>query len=304
MDEAKMLELAQTRAASVVVRLVGGLGNQLFCYAAARCLAIANRLNLFVDATSGFAFDGTYRREYLLHQFSIEASVAPRAWCFDFLGGRLLRFLLRRGSRYLPRNFRPFIEDRHNSQFEKWFMDVHPHGPVWVEGLFQSPKYFEDIQEVIRREFRVSRPLGVRAKAERALIESQEEPVALGIRLYQEVTQCGIHPVLNRDYYLRAAEVLRPQLRRPHYFIFCNDRNWVTEHLRWPYPHTLIEPKPRNEDAYQDLWLMTMCKHFIIPNSTFHWWGAWLAANELKLVVATARGFPNQDTIPASWITI
>jgi hypothetical protein len=64
----------------------------------------------------------------------------------------------------------------------------------------------------------------------------------------------------------------------------------------------MIEPKPRNEEAYQDLWLMTACKHFIIPNSTFHWWGAWLAASEHKLVVAPARGFSNRDILPPTWL--
>lgn len=265
---------------------------------------LANSLSLSVDCRTGFAADRAYCRVYLLDKFAIESTVASGWRCFDFPGGRLVRFVTRRLSRYLSPNWRPLIEDRLNSRFEKWFMDIRPHGPVWIEGLFQSSKYFEDVQDTIRREFRIVQVPGAVAQAERAMIEQQEEPVALGIRLYQEVKQPGIHTILSREYYLRAAEALRSQLRNPHYFIFCNDHNWVREHLRWPYPHTVIEPKPKNEDAHQDLWLMTACKHFIIPNSTFHWWGAWLATNQNKVVVAPARCFPNRDTIPSTWLTV
>jgi hypothetical protein len=289
---------------SVTIRVVGGLGNQLFCYAAARRLAIANGMDLYVDAVSGFAFDYAYHRTYLLDRFSIEASVASARKCFSFPSGRLCRLVLRRCSRWLPRNRRFFFEDRPYSQFEKWFMDVRPKGSVWVEGFFQSPKYFEDIEKNIRNEFRISRTVGATTRRERVLIEKEEEPVMLGVRLYQEARRRGVHLVLSREYYLRAEQALRPRLRNPHYFIFCNDRNWVTEHLRWPYPHTVIEPKPGNEEAYQDLWLMTACKHFIIPNSTFHWWGAWLAEGEKKVVVAPGRGFYNQDTVPATWLKV
>lgn len=292
------------KRASVTVRVVGGLGNQLFCYAAGRRLALASDSDLLVDTVSGFAFDYSYRRKYLLDQFAIKAVDASAGRCFCFPGGRLCRLVLRRASRCVPLNYRPYIEDRHNRRFESWFLDIRPKGSVWVEGLFQSPKYFEGIEDSIRQEFRVSKPVGSTAQTERSLIESEEEPVALGIRLYEDVPRPGIHPVLSREYYLRAAEVLRPRLRHPHYFIFCSNRKWVAEQLRWPYPHTIIEPKARNEDAYQDLWLMGACRHFIIPNSTFHWWGAWLAPREKKLVAAPRQGFSNQDVIPAEWLTV
>lgn len=288
----------------MILRLRGGLGNQLFSYSAARQLALVSGASLVVDTVTGFRSDRTYRRAYLLGQFRIIAVPAPRGWRLDFPGGHLVRFALKRVSRCLPPNMRPYLEDQKNRQFEPWFTAVRPRRSVWVEGYFQSPKYFEDISDVIRREFRPVKEPDPVALAERKLIEREPESVALGVRLYQEVTQPGKHTVLGREYYLRAAETMNARLRQPHYFIFCNDRQWVTEHLRWPYPHTVIEPKPRNEDAYQDLWLMTACKHFIIPNSTFHWWGAWLAANEQKIVIAPSKGFPNRDTIPDSWVKV
>lgn len=135
-------------------------------------------------------------------------------------------------------------------------------------------------------------------------IHREENPVCLGVRLLQEVANTDYYLVLPDEYYKRAVEKICEQVNNPHFFIFCIDQKWVEKNLLLPYPHTFITQKPDDESACEDLWLMSFCKHFIIPNSTYHWWGAWLSENKGKIVIAPAEGFHNKDIIPDGWQTI
>ena len=283
----------------IIARVCGGLGNQLFIYAAARRISLINELSLKLDIISGFKSDTQYRRNCLLHQFNINGEIASKKESYEFAGGRLLRYLVRRINKFIRFENRFYISEQSPFCFDDRVLSLKPKKSIYMEGYWHSEKYFKDIEWVIRNDFKIIADHEPIAMQEAQKIKAMKNPVCIGIRLFQEAVKPGIHRVLSKKYYRKAVEIVSREVENPHFFIFCNDNNFV---LQLPYDHTHIKPKPENERAYEDLWLMSLCRHFIISNSSYHWWGAWLSDNKEKIVIAPKNGFYNQDIIPNGWI--
>ena len=146
-----MKDIHQVAAAKVIVRILGGLGNQLFCYAAARRLALVNDAELVLDTVSGFTYDRVYRRQYQLDHFNIPCRKAtPTERLEPF--GRLRRWLLRTWNRRLPFEKRSYIFQE-GLDFDPRLLEFKPRGTVYLEGYWQSEKYFKDVEDIIRQEF-------------------------------------------------------------------------------------------------------------------------------------------------------
>ncbi len=285
----------------IIVRIVGGLGNQLFCYAAARRLSLANGVPLKLDAVSGFRND-QYGRVYLLDKFNIKAQKASPLESFDFRGGRLARYAARKANRLVRFERRRYIVEETEDRFDPRMLGIRPVGSVYLEGYWQSPKYFLDVEDDLRRDLAITEPHEEITIQESLAIKKAENPVCLGVRLFQETA--GNQNIMSRDYYLAAMDKMASAIPNAHFFVFCNDAQWVMKNLEIRHPHTFITPKPESERACEDLWLMGLCNHFIIPNSTYHWWGAWLSKNKAKIVFAPKHGFPNAHTVPSEWNVI
>jgi len=284
----------------IVVRIYGGLGNQLFCYAAARRLSFVNNLQLKLDTVSGFKKD-QYQRKYLLYQFNVHGETANPRESFDFMGG-ISRRLIKLFNKFMDFEKRFYITEESIYHFDPRILNLRPKCALYMDGYWQSEKYFEDIESVIRNDIKITVPHESITLQESELIKNVENSICLGIRLYQEVTKTGIHIALPKEYYRKAVEKIVELVEEPHFFIFCNDRKKAESHFHVPYPHTFVTPKPENERAYEDLWLMSLCQHFIISNSSYHWWGAWLSENKDKIVITPEKGFYNKDIIPDRWI--
>lgn len=119
---------------------------------------------------------------------------------------------------------------------------------------------------------------------------------------------------LTQGYYTRAMEYIAKIVENPHFYIFSDDINWVEKNMEFNYPHTFVKGN-MEQDSYIDMWLMSQCKHNIIANSTFSWWGAWLNNNPEKIVIApNVWGKESQslektkqrlnEIIPVGWILI
>ena len=108
------------------------------------------------------------------------------------------------------------------------------------------------------------------------------------------------------DYYNRAAHSIAQHVEEPHFFCFSDDLDWLKASLKIEFPLTYVSRSPMHEDdnTINDLWLMSQCKHHIIANSTFSWWGAWLNNNPDKIVIAPVCEWQNPDYIPNGWITL
>jgi hypothetical protein len=288
----------------IITRLLGGLGNQMFQYAAGRRLAHVLSVELKLDVTWMDKFLG---RPYALGNLNIEekfasaseiATVAPT--------GRLGHALAKRWPKKWPR----YIQEKH-FHFDPDILKL-PDG-VYLKGFWQSEKYFLDIAETIRREFTVKHPLSEKAKEMSEPIAS-EQSVSLHIRRGDYVTSRTMkrhHGVCELDYYFRCVDYLKQLVKNAHFFIFSNDQQWARDNLKQLHPATFIDYN-RPDKNYEDLWLMSQCKHNIITNSTFSWWGAWLNPGKDKIVLAPKQWFSKKDQLatkmddlfPPGWITL
>ena len=264
----------------VIARIAGGLGNQLFIYAAARRLALKNDAELVLDTISGFKYDLKYKRKFQLDNFVgiyREATAHERFEPFS----KLRRYLARIVSK-LKKNNVKFLTDFKNS-FDPSILNLRFTGNIYLEGYWQNEKYFKDCEDVIRNDLKITPPtddlnLGLAKKIKSHL------SIAIHVRFFFD-QETGLD--VSNSYYNAAIEAMERKFENAHYYLFsdkpCEAKNIID------LPHdriTLVKNNLSEENAYADLWLMSLCDHFIIANSTFSWWGAWLSENNSKYVLA------------------
>ncbi len=292
----------------VISRISGGVGNQLFCYAAARRLALVNNAELVIDDVSGFARDHAYRRRYQLDHFSIpcrRATPAERLEPFS----RVRRYLKRALNRRRPFEERTYIQQE-GVDFDPRLLQLKPRGTVYLEGYWQSEGYFKDVEDTIRSDLRIQPPADV-ASLEMAARIRDCLAVAIHVRFFDSPGEHGTNNTIS-DYYARAVEHTDTLVPGAHYFLFSDRPDAGRACIPLPDSRiTSVSRKQGDTSAYADLWLMTQCKHFIIANSTFSWWGAWLADHARKQVIAP--GFKKMEgkmfwgfdgLLPKEWIRV
>jgi hypothetical protein len=219
--------------------------------------------------------------------------------------------------RYLKRRInqrRPFEQRYYIKQigvdFDQRLLIVRPRRNFYLEGYWQSEDYFKDVEATIRQELQIQPPTDEINIAMAERIRSHKA-VAVHVRFFDEHKATVINNTPT-DYYSRAIAEIVDRVPDAHFYLF-SDRP-ETARARIPLPDALITPVFHNQGdamAYADLWLMTLCRHFIIANSTFSWWGAWLAAHPDKFVIAP--GFKMQEgmmswgfegLLPKSWVKL
>lgn len=291
----------------IITRILGGLGNQLFCYAAARRLALINNIELALDTVSGFQYDHTYQRHYQLDHFNIPCRKATAQERLEPLAP-IRRFIKRTYSRHCPFRMRNYIKQV-GVDFDASLLQVQPSGIVHLEGYWQSENYFKDIETTIRTDLQIIPPTDTTNLDMAAHIRNTLS-VAVHVRFFDAPEANGTNAPI--DYYARAVAQMELSTPGAHYFLF-SDRP-ADARARIPLPDDRITCVSHNQgdaNAYADLWLMTLCQHFIIANSTFSWWGAWLAGHPEKQVIAP--GFELRDAqaawgfdglLPNTWIKL
>ena len=267
----------------LIPRILGGLGNQLFSYAAARRLALVNNAELVLDDISGFSYDAVYQRGYQLDHFNIpcrKTTPAERLEPFQ----RLRRYLKRHWNQCLPFSKRGYLV-QNNVDFDPRLLQVKLQGTVYLEGYWQSEDYFKDVEDIIRQDLKIKPPTDF---INLAMVKHIREGIAVAVhvRYFDEPDEAGINNITG-DYYNRAVVMMERMVPAAHYFIFSDQPAAALARIPLPDDRvTLVTNNQGDNNAYADLWLMTQCQHFIIANSTFSWWGAWLAANSDKQVIA------------------
>jgi len=291
----------------VIARIKGGLGNQLFCYAAARRLALLNNAELVIDEVSGFIRDRLYRRMYALHHFSIparKATPAERLEPFERYRRAIRKILARR---------QPFAARRYVEQeqldFDGRLLNLRVRSSIYLDGLWQSEGYFRDVEQTIRDDLRIIPPAD--SLNQRISEEIQNSnAVALHVRWFDTPDSAATHNVAV-DYYRRAITLIEGRVKSAKYFVFSDNPEAARAKLALPDGRaTFVSHNQGDEKSYADLWLMTQCQHFIIANSTFGWWGAWLSKHLEKVVISpgirlegkAAWGFAG--LIPGRWLQI
>jgi len=274
----------------VVAILKGGLGNQLFAYAAARAFALRSGRDLWLDTTSGFVRDG-YGRAYRLDRFPVAAPAAPTALRLG--GSKSLRHkTVRALDRLLPPRFRCYLAEdtrREPSQLLDW---VPSRQVVHLNGYWQNEAYFADCAATIRRELA---PPPLANPADQAL----ERELAAANSVFLHIRRQRYTPRLGRDYYLSSIEAARQAVPECCFVVFGDDPAWAREHLAFGgAPVRYIEESAAAE--LRDFRLMSVCRHAIVANSSFSWWAAWLGeAPGQRVWTPAAPGWP--VTPAAGW---
>ena len=291
----------------VIVRISGGLGNQLFSYAAARRLALLNDAELVIDNVTGFIRDYQYQRKSALNYFQIPvrlATAVERLEPFE----RFRRGLWRNFSKRKSFFDRPYL-CQEQPAFDQRLLSFKVKGTLYLEGYWQSENYFKDIENVIRKDLQIKPPSDPENLSLAKKIKSSPA-VALHIRIFDSINLSSLNNI-RPLYYKNAIENIEKLQPGCHFYIFCESYEVARSVIALPENRvTYVTNNVDASKAYADLWLMTLCDHFIVANSTFSWWGAWLGAkNENSIVIAPGReiyesvawwGF--KGLIPERWI--
>ena len=296
----------------IIVRIKGGLGNQLFCYAAARRLAIKNEADLVIDNMSGFSRDYKYKRKYKLDSFNITARIATpqeRGEPFERLSRGIKKFL----SRKKIFEEKTYIEQE-NSEFDSRIVDLKiKHKYITIDGLWQSELYFKDIEEIIRSDLQLSIKISSQAKKNLAWIE-KNNAIAIHVRWFSSDEKNFSHLNVPLSYYLDAISYLQRKIDNPYFVIFSDNPIKAEKMLNLPTNNSLVINSNLQADSeIEDFFLMKNCHHFILANSTFSWWAAWLSSVQLNKIVVFPRinkyknynwSWDYHGQMPASWVPI
>ncbi|MDD2656659.1 MAG: alpha-1,2-fucosyltransferase [Patescibacteria group bacterium] len=277
----------------LTLKLKGGLGNQMFQYATSSNLAKNKKTKINFDLS--FFSDIEVRdikRDYLLDKFNISADIS-----FD--------------QKNSISGFRKFLAKFIVKFFgEMFYYRLTSLSSKYLDGYFQSEKYFKNIEEDIRKDFTLKNEMGVEAKKIEQQIVNSKNSVSLHIRRgdYVSDTKTNVyHGICDLAYYESAIKYLGEKIGEIKIFVFSDDIDWVKENLQVENMNFVSSCEVKD---YEELILMGKCEHNIIANSTFSWWGAWLNENKNKIVIAPKKWFNNEqvndksDIVPKAWIRL
>lgn len=289
----------------VVVRFKGGMGNQMFQYAFGRQLAANLGTDLVFDPTNllyrNNPPDFVYRN-YDLDVFQPETNfLATPKMLAPLYNLRVAK--LGQGLSWLVTRGYPVVKEAYFHFQPKLLTDARE--GVIYDGWFQSPQYFAGVENRVREDFRFSREIIPESRELLSRIEASNA-ICLNVRR-TDFLKVDTLNATNLDYFLQAADYLGQRLSEPRFFIFSDDVEWCRENLRLDYPMEVIGHEHKGWKFGNYLQLMTRCRHFIIPNSSFAWWAAWLNTGSEKTVVApenwfTDPGIDTADLVPGEWV--
>jgi hypothetical protein len=293
----------------VIVRIVGGIGNQLFCYAAARSLSLKNNSELVIDDVSGFMYDYKYQRTYQLDKFHIHGRRATSVENLT-LFPRLHRLLVKAISKYFSTFSNLIYVTQKVWDCDPSLLNAKQDKDIYLDGYWQSEDYFKDFKNVIKQDLTINPPSDIDNINMAKKIKSVNA-VAIHVRFFGLPGETEMNTNVPINYYSRAVEKMEKLVPNAHYFIFSDQPIEARKRILFQHNRvTFVAHNQGDESAHLDLWLMTLCSHFIIANSTFSWWGAWLGGGEYKNIIApdftmvngSAWGF--NGLLPNEWIKL
>ena len=287
----------------IITKLQGGLGNQMFQYAAARSISYDKKVYLdfsFLqkNTSSSAVFTG---RDFEIGIFNI----AYKTFSEDL---RKIFF----GKTFISRFFRRFILGTltHVKQTENEFVKISHAENIYLDGYFQSEKYFQNIREILLKDFTFP-SVDARNNIILQRIHSSENSVSIHIRRgdYLKAEVKKYHGTLSPEYYYEAIRILEDKFENCKYFIFSDDISYSKEIFRHIDNIEYIDIN-HGKDSWKDMFLMSNCTHHIIANSSFSWWGAWLCKKDGKTIAPNnwlnkeVANFDIHDFIPSYWTII
>lgn len=279
----------------IIVPLQGGLGNQMFQYAFGRGVSTALDRRLVLDLTMLPTGKGEHRRTYGLDVFPIRSGVLRLGLGRDERGNGVVSASGRAARRMLRR--RILAEPESDALVG---LEEIPAGLAICVGYWQSPTYFEGIRAEIRQE--LTPPIPVGSGAARVLDEAGDEPlIAVHVRRGDYVQRRGVsafHGARSADYFHRAVHSIVDRTGdRASVVVLSDDPAWADANLRFRV-RTIHAELQHPLPTVEALAVMSRCQHHVIANSSFSWWGAWLAEHPDQRVVYPRKWFASRDVDP------
>ena len=291
----------------IIVNVVGGLGNQMFQYAAGRALSLEHGLPLRLDVGE-FALHAIHQGFELERIFSAPVSLAGKEDLRSILGWqsgrRAMRLLARPEARFL-RCSRLIIEP--HFQYFSGIRQIQ--NSCYLRGYWQSERYFSAVADAIRTDF-TFRLLMSEENQRIAEKIAAVNAVSLHVRRGDYVSNphtLSVHGVCSLEYYVRAIRHIAERVSDPVFFVFSDDLDWARDKFPIDYPCHYVNHNQGSE-SYNDMRLMSLCSHHVLANSSFSWWGAWLNPSDSKIVVAPRQWFAKpvdvSDLLPDEWVSL
>ncbi len=294
----------------IIVKLTGGLGNQLFQYAFARHLSIKHKVEIKFDVRElniESVQDKKVTRDFGLIHFNIKSSTASELELIPYQISKFVKFIhlfcLSIGLK-LKKNY---VRELHFNFYKK---ALNAPENCYLDGYWQSEKYFEDCRTELLHDFSFVSELSSETKKIAEEIKAQNA-VSIHVRRGDYISvpeNQSLYVSCDEQYYMSAMKKMVENQKELDFYVFSDEPEWFKANIKTDNKiHFVTHNSGKN--SFQDLYLMSLCKHNIIANSSFSWWGAWLNRNVNKIVIAPKKWFKNDskntsDLIPKSWIQI
>lgn len=274
-----------------VVSFLGGIGNQMFCYAFYYVLkkrSFLSYVDIDIYPTSvhhnGFELNKIFR------------SIKLKKWKFYRRLNKIHSILF---TKFLFKK----IYENSSGHYQKLKCEIAPF--IVYHGFWQSELYFLNYKNDIKRLFQFDRSKLTRKNEHLLCHIINNESVSIHIRRGDYLFNEELGMVCSISYYRKALEIIYDKLNNAIFYVFSDDPSWVKINFDF-FEYHLIDWNTKN-DSWQDLFLMSQCKHNIIANSSFSWWAAWLNNNKDKIVISPKKWYKTKiapDIVPMSWIKI
>lgn len=290
----------------IIVNISDGLGNQMFQYAFGYVISQKKDQVLKLNISS---FETDDLRNYGLGLYNINTILATKKevgrlkYKNENLFNKILRML-----KTAPT---PLSETYYKEQHFSFNENVYDlNGDIYFEGFWQSEKYFKEYREDILRQFILRDKIHLQSQKYKQKMKDSES-VSLHIRRGDYITNTHLdsgHGTCTLEYYRNALLKIEEETKNPQFFIFSDDLDWAKKNFSLIDNITFVELANDVPD-HEEMCLMSLCKHNIIANSTFSWWGAWLNQNPDKIVIAPKQwlndpSLDTSDVVPEDWIRL
>jgi len=283
----------------IIVKIIGGLGNQMFQYAYAKALEQKGyNVKIDINAFETYNLHGGYQ----LNKYNIDLQYSTEEENRKFYKNNLLSKILKR----LGLNNSKIFEEK-SLLFDESLLRIED--GKYIQGYFQSEKYFLNIREILIKQFIINTHISSYTKEMKRKVLSIKNSCSIHVRRgdFTNSVNKNLHGTCNIEYYEKAIELMNNKEENINYFIFSDDIDWVKDNLK--VNNAVYIDSKEKRIPHEDIYLMSLCSHNIIANSSFSWWGAWLNQNDNKIVIAPSRWFADEtmykqskDIICKSWI--